>query len=446
MQPRKKISIVVIAKKFADPAGMERANYYAQFLHANQIPFVVCEEWGEKTLATRKTNISNNLKQIIPYFNHAEIIKFIKNNKRRPYFDKSDYEAIKKVISGMPITQDEFKAQQNSNPKYTIDDYVSKITDNLYRKNAYEYSITLNETLERLHTIYVGVKNPESVVTQAFPKLANDGVVIVLTNEHYARVFLTDLLKPLASRSITARHDVKVFSLRLFSRYSEDEILKSEIGGMIRAAYMPAVKNESAQCLLATYAEAPDGSFPSKELTDAFAKAIQHVLPSQLGIYSIPNFDTMKAKIVHDLKGVVRQIDQNHHATIEISSDALKKDVREQLGIDRKAITFFNDAKERIAFLKHDKLVTVEETKMKEDQFFVTYPKDRQKFVSNVCDDTAWKAILERRAKFADSSSKAYKGLLALQSTFKNKKAARSLVMMKTDHSDEQKCFAIKKS
>ena len=312
----------------------------------------------------------------------------------REYIKRENFEKIGEILS-----------RSINAPSGAIDHLAHQI----YRNPAVEESLKLGQTLKLLQVPYHGVewtieerkqmsatfhhegsvyyKQVEQArIANTVKNLLNvclsqrkDAVIFFNGGANHTHRLAANLLLAIQKLPMDVKYDIQIMPMKLFSEYVIDGI-----EGVRRVEDETRVSDPFTVEEMYRYVPCPDiicredsetGELKALEFDRIMASAIKHV--SGELVFTVPALDDKVIATIKDLGGTI----WNQVATqILIDSNALKKDIRDQLGISRKLLTLPIDRLLKEEFLHRFDDITVEQ-QQPGNKLLVTYPNNREKLI-----------------------------------------------------------------
>lgn len=379
------VVIVFVGESHRDPAPIGLTRIYMKKFHSMGIPQLFCSELP----CTQTIEVKAKYEKTNAQYNHFLLNKISKLNtiaKKHPelafpYFTFNSREDIKNALTeAFPSMEESTNIQQS--------DYLTKYISIIE-------SLHLNEQLLELGISFQGIERPDeeyekwvlncmaadnsdtiivsaeqmriqemtkNIFDSAFPQLEKSGGIIwVELGVIHAHNLAVSVLDHIQKKDLTKKHSFTLIPTGCFSLYSQD--MKDSL---IDA--MSDVRSGMDQQLLSLFKKLPFqlvddikelGKHKYESLKfDALMRFAQKSWDKK-NIFYIPAFDAQKKKVIEEKNGEIQKI-EGEHAVVSIASEVLLEPLRDQLGIERKKLTFCKSGADNIQKLCENPLITVE--------------------------------------------------------------------------------------
>lgn len=387
--PKKYINntvIVFVGESHRDPAPIGLTRIYMEKFHSMGIPQIFCSELPcTQTIEIKgqyeSTNAKNNdfmLKKITK----LDTIAKKHPDLAFPYFTLNSRHDIKKVVAeAFPSMEESVYIQMS--------DYLTRYIYTIE-------SLQLNQQLLNLGISFQGIERPEeehkkwalncvasnnlnvivasaeqmriqvmteNIFVRAFQQLEKSGGIIwVNLGVLHSHNLAVSVLNHIQKNDFTKKHSFTLIPTACFSLYSQDT-KDSLMGGVLEARnnmdqkqLLPLFDKLSLQ-LVDDVKELGKHRYESLKF-DALMRFVEKSLDKK-NIFYIPSFNAQKKKVIEEKNGEIQRIEREH-AVVSIASEVLLQPLRDQLGIERRKLTFSKNYANNIGKLCENPLITVE--------------------------------------------------------------------------------------
>ena len=391
-----KITILVVGYIHRDPVTIVMLRELIHHYQSQHVKMVMCEEdSADASLVTRLSGNKIGVQNAERLMKLPDVKKLLIDDAHSKYshFPLATYDSLAAAI----------KKRLPNTDSLALDSHVWC----LLRKNYYSESTKLTETLMKYNIPYYGIENSlegrnkmmvdvtlngdqayvkyeqlrietmtANILKKGLTSLEGDGLVIVKCGANHSLRLAANIIKRINEQPALANDiDIQVIPTTWFSPYVMDGMSSHQVA---LAKTAPDDSPEMVKLQLANpvtqiqFTEIK-GLFSSDAISTVNEKILSH-LPS-VAHYFVPDWTSEKSKLIVKHGGVVIEV-KDQLAEIAIESSAMKRALREAIGVSRRLLTLKGDVGLQLAALAKNTDFTVE-SKFKSSQYLVTLPTEK---------------------------------------------------------------------
>lgn len=378
--------IVFVGESHRDPAPIGLTRIYMEKFHSMGIPQIFCSELPSTQSLETKTSY-----EIINAKNNDFMLKNISelNNVAKkhpdlafPYFTLNSINDIQKIVSNaFPSSKQSTHVQMSDH----LSRYINTLESLLVNQQLIDLGISF-QGLERSDQEYkkfvlncINSNNPndtmfsaeeariqemtKNIFAHAFPQLEKSGGIIwVNLGAVHSHNLAISVLNYIQENELTKKHSFTLIPTACFSLYAQDN-KDSIMEGILEARnhlnqkHLFPLFDKLLLQLVDDIKELGKHKYQSLKF-DALMRFVEKSWDKK-NIFYIPSFDAQKKKVIEKNNGEIQQI-EGEYAVVSIVSEVLLQPLRDQLGIERRKLTFRKNYEDKIKKLSENPLITVE--------------------------------------------------------------------------------------